>query len=76
VERVPRLELVVDAFAGPQRSFLRLRLVLAPVQDDHLLSGLVVSVVALAIQGDEPGFFKCGEDIPDPGGCGGMRAAG
>src|SRR5437899_4051167 len=81
-EHVPLLELRVGAFTGAAEAgmgavgvFLRLRLVLALVRGDHLVAGLVVAVVALVAQGDEPGFFECGEDVPDSGGGGVMRAA-
>src|SRR5438876_12014693 len=77
------LELGVGAFAGaaepgvgPVGVLLRLWLVAALVRCDHVLSGVVVAVVALVAQGDEPGVAQHGEDVPDPGGRGVMGAAG
>src|SRR5437764_12379407 len=79
----PGLELGVGAFAGaaqagvsPVGVFLGLGLVAALVRGDHVIAGLVVAVVALVAQRDEPGVAQGRQDLRDPGGGGVVGAAG
>jgi hypothetical protein len=60
---------------GPVGVGLRLRFVLAFVGGNYPLSGLVVAVVALVAQRDQPGLFEGGEDVPDASGGGVVRVS-
>ncbi|GAA1314388.1 hypothetical protein GCM10009634_84320 [Saccharothrix xinjiangensis] len=81
-EDAPGLESGVGTFArtawagmGAVGSLLGLGFVPALARGDHLVAGLVVAVVALVGQGDQPGVAQRGEDVPDPGGRGVAGAA-
>src|SRR5439155_16718673 len=79
VQDPPVFELGVGAFAGAAEpgvgavGFLAgFGLVTAFVRGDHVLAGLVIAVVALVAQGDQPSLAQGGENLPDAGGCGVM----
>lgn len=56
---------VAESGVSSDGVFLLFRFVAALARIVHSLAGVVVAVVALVFQRDQPGLFGSGEDVPD-----------